>query len=371
MTRWQFAGYDSDDLAAEYIDDATGEAYYHRYDRAPSGRPTITMNTPASVPITSEPKLLETMAREYGLAPKAFENTLRATVFPRGSNEQLAAFLLVARKYQLNPFTKEIYAIAREEGIAIIVPIDGWLRIINDHPQFDGMELKEDFDDDGELISVTCKIYRKDRSHPMVKTEYMSECAQNTLPWKKWPVRMLAHKATIQCARYAFSLSGIIDPDEAARYIPEEAIAADQPAKLPPVSPPAWKQTAARYKQAEEKRLADPKAQAAEDALREQLKASVELEEYNKRLKADLDRDPIEKQQEPPPEPDEEPHGPAVAPVPRVEEGIPEAYEMGRAAWHKAAKRDQWPARWRHDTKLVEAWQSGWDREEHAGGEAE
>src|SRR5690625_4254871 len=45
----------------------------------------------------------------------------------------------------------------------------------------------------------------------------MSECKGVSDPCKRWPNRMLRHKATIQAARYAFGLSGIIDPDEAER----------------------------------------------------------------------------------------------------------------------------------------------------------
>jgi hypothetical protein len=44
--------------------------------------------------------------------------------------------------------------------------------------------------------------------------EYMSECFRQTDPWKKWPNRMLRHKAAIQAARYAFGFSGIMEPDE-------------------------------------------------------------------------------------------------------------------------------------------------------------
>jgi hypothetical protein len=36
MTKWKLTGYD-DDLAAEYLDEATGEAYYHR----PSLKPRL------------------------------------------------------------------------------------------------------------------------------------------------------------------------------------------------------------------------------------------------------------------------------------------------------------------------------------------
>ncbi len=36
----------------------------------------------------------------------------------------------------------------------------------------------------------------------------------STQPWNTKPIRMLRHKALIQCARYAFGLSGIMDEDD-------------------------------------------------------------------------------------------------------------------------------------------------------------
>ena len=57
-------------------------------------------------------------------------------------------------------------------------------------------------------------MYRKDRDHATTCTEYLAECSRNTEPWKKWPARMLRHKAAIQTARYAFGFSGIVEPDE-------------------------------------------------------------------------------------------------------------------------------------------------------------
>lgn len=158
------------------------------------------------------------MAARYGMNEEAFERTLRATVVPPDtSKEQFAAFLLVAKEYNLNPVIKQIYAFpTKGGGIQPIVSIDGWLRMATQHPQFDGMEF-EDRVDDGKLVAVTCRMYRKDRSRPVEVTEYMSECKRDTDTWKRWPARMLRHKATIQCARYCFGFSGIVDPDEAER----------------------------------------------------------------------------------------------------------------------------------------------------------
>lgn len=150
----------------------------------------------------------------------AFSNVLASTIMPSPNvrAEQITAFLMVAKEYKLNPITKEIYAFpAKGGGVQPIVSIDGWLKIINSHPDFDGMEFRDTLDDSGNLRAVTCRIYRKDRTHPVEMTEYMDECKRNTDPWRQWPNRMLRHKATIQAARYAFGFSGISDPDEAER----------------------------------------------------------------------------------------------------------------------------------------------------------
>ena len=163
------------------------------------------------------------MAHRFGMEPGNFEKVLRATVVPANcSPEQFAAFLLVAKQYSLNPITREIYAFpAKGGGIQPIVGIDGWIRIINDHEAMNGMEFRDRFDDEDPKVpdAITCLIYRKDREHPTVVTEYMAECYRDTDPWKKWPARMLRHKAAIQCARYAFGFSGIIDPDEYERGV--------------------------------------------------------------------------------------------------------------------------------------------------------
>lgn len=179
--------------------------------------------------------VLVDMANRYGMEPKVFADTLRATVVPKEiTNEQFAAFVLVAKQYDLNPILKEIFAFpTKGGGIQPIVSIDGWANLINSHPAMDGMEFVDELNDKGALVSITCRIYRKDRSHPVAATEYMAECVRNTDTWRQWPRRMLRHKAMIQAARYAFGFAGIIDPDEWDRS-PEKA---DETVKAPPAPP--------------------------------------------------------------------------------------------------------------------------------------
>lgn len=163
--------------------------------------------------------LIEAMAEKYNLEPKSFFEAVKATVFNnKGTKEEMIAFLVVANHYGLNPFIKEIYAFPKQGGgIQPIVPVDGWTNIINRNPEFDGMTFEDRFDEEGKLASITCQMHRRDRQHPVECTEYMEECFRATDPWKKWPRRMLRHKAMIQAARYAFGLSGIMDEDEAER----------------------------------------------------------------------------------------------------------------------------------------------------------
>lgn len=178
--------------------------------------------------------LIATMANQYHMDPKAFADTVRVTCMPaNSSNEEFAAFLMAAQQYDLNPITREIYAFPKKGGgIQPIVGIDGWMKLINSHPACDGLDFEDQFDAKGNLAAVTARIYRKDRSHPTMVTEYMEECRRPTEPWTKWPARMLRHKAAIQCARYAFGLAGIIDPEEAERS--PEVVTGEVTAPPPP-----------------------------------------------------------------------------------------------------------------------------------------
>lgn len=146
-------------------------------------------------------------------------DVLKATAFKSGtqvSDAQMTALLVVANQYGLNPFTREIFAFPDKGGIVPVVGVDGWSRIMNNHPQFDGMDFK--FDE--EAASCTCIIHRKDRSHPISATEYLAECRRDNSPaWKSHPRRMLRHKAMIQAARLAFGFAGIYDQDEAERIV--------------------------------------------------------------------------------------------------------------------------------------------------------
>jgi phage recombination protein Bet len=169
------------------------------------------------------------LADRYSVAPDIFEKTMATVAMPNPhTREELISCLIVANEHDLNPLTKEIHFMRSKTGqIQPIVGVDGWVKKLNTHPQFDG--LKFDYEWSGaapgkKLFSVTCTIYRKDRKYPIEVTEFMSECirlpAQGKGPnaWVLNPTRMLRHRALIQGTRYAIGFGGVMDMDEFERW---------------------------------------------------------------------------------------------------------------------------------------------------------
>lgn len=134
------------------------------------------------------------------------------------TNAEMAVVSSVCAKYDLNPLVSECAAFVSGGKLSVVVMIQGWYRIVNRQPDFDGVEFEDKLDSNGGIIATTCIMYLKNRSRPVRVTEYLSECRQERSDvWKKYPFRMLRHKAYIQCAKMAFGISEVIDDDEASR----------------------------------------------------------------------------------------------------------------------------------------------------------
>lgn len=192
---------------------------------------------------------LQIFSKQLNIEPLDLIETLKSTVFSQGTDKngqkkdpptdaQMKVLLLVANEYKLNPFTKEIYAFpSKAGGIVPFISIDGWIKLMNSHPQSDGVEVKyadittsitgDRFVNRAKVKfkTKTCPewaeaiIYRKDKNRPTIIREYFEEVFRVSEPWIQHTRRMLRHKAIIQCARVAFGFSGIYDRDEAERII--------------------------------------------------------------------------------------------------------------------------------------------------------
>lgn len=193
-------------------------------------------------PMQSKPKLVDQFADKYGVDADKLLVSLKSTAFKQQggsdsqvSNEQMMMLLVVANEYNLNPFTREIYAFpSKGGGIVPIVSIDGWVRIVNEHPAFRGVAFEYgpphvDAKYHGAPEWTQCTMARSDRDMPVMIREYLVECYRNTDPWNTTTARMLRHRAYIQCGRMTFGFA-LHDQDEAERIIEgESSRVPDQP----------------------------------------------------------------------------------------------------------------------------------------------
>ncbi|WP_375689337.1 recombinase RecT [Bartonella sp. AP57NXGY] len=224
---------------------------------------------------------LKEMAGKYGFSAEEFRETIIKTCigYKNASvitDAEFAVFLFVANTYGLNPLTKEIYALPKKGGgIIPVVSIDGWIKIIKSNPDFDGMTFQDQLNDDGNIIAIKCAIRLKGIKDPIEVTEYRKECEQEkSEAWQKYPARMLRHKATIQCARYAFGLSGIYEEDEAKRInetnhsIPKQLVSQDMLIKIEELIEQTESDKNKLLSYAKVEKLTDMSCETADDVLK-------------------------------------------------------------------------------------------------------
>lgn len=213
-------------------------------------------NRDISAAKTQTQGLIARLAGKFGVEPNRLLKCLTTQVFKQAdgrqpSNEELMVLLLVCENFGLNPFSREIYAFRGKSGdIVPVVSLDGWAKIVRSQKDFNGVSFR--FSETAVKVAgcsqelpefVECAMRLKGVDDPIVIQEFMIECFNEKSPvWRKWPRRMLRTRAFIQCARLAFSLTGLYDEGEDfAEDI--SAIAAAPQAREPQVQQPVIAQT--------------------------------------------------------------------------------------------------------------------------------
>ena len=119
---------------------------------------------------------------------------------------EMAQFVAIATTFNLNPWKREVYAIAYGQGngrkLSIIVGYEVYLRRAEEFPQYDGYDTT--FFGEGANMGCTCKVYRKDRNHPIGSTVFLREYSQNNTMWNTKPHVMLEKVAIATAMRRAF-----------------------------------------------------------------------------------------------------------------------------------------------------------------------
>jgi hypothetical protein len=152
-------------------------------------------------------KLLASAVKKLGCT--ASELTTWLNKLPNTPEAVKRNALRLITKHELDPFTDEIAINQYEDNQwQVFITIDGWSKIINNHPAFCGIS----FTESNELISgvptwMRCAIYRSDRVVPIEVKEYLCEIKTEHSIWKDMPRRMLRYRVIAQCARLAFGVS--------------------------------------------------------------------------------------------------------------------------------------------------------------------
>ena len=191
------------------------------------------------VPFAPKRSLVDRMAEKFSMSEDIFMESVRKMIsqvritgkdgmpdtYGNATDAEIMVFLATADKYDLNPFTRQIYACASDfGGIIPVVQIDGWVALVNRQPRYAGVEFEDHVDKQGAISAISARMNVLQPEAPQgyrtVQTkEYMIECFRPTFSWETYPCRMLRHKAYIQCARIAFGFDGLVDDDEAGRIL--------------------------------------------------------------------------------------------------------------------------------------------------------
>jgi len=166
----------------------------------------------------------------YQWTPEQVE-TIKRTVAKDASGPELEMFLHLSRTYGLDPFAKEIWFIKMDRTPTIFTSRDGYLKIANRDPHFQGMEADVVYEGDsfrktkdgvdhvygvrdrGQPIGAYCFVHRDDRDYPTYIYAPFKDYNKGG-NWNKYPHAMILKVAEAQALKRAFCISGLVTREE-------------------------------------------------------------------------------------------------------------------------------------------------------------
>lgn len=170
------------------------------------------------------------------------------------------SFLLTCKNLHLNPLLKQIYGFESKGKVVTVISIEGWNEIANRHAQFDGFDYefpapqerqltynKTTFDGGYRKVTpvtvtrkvseyIICKVYRKDRSHPISVTTFYDEASTGSEPWATMPMQMLQNRALVNAIKKAFNVNAYAEDDRSYMMPTYQEIMENNTAQTEPVA---------------------------------------------------------------------------------------------------------------------------------------
>lgn len=151
------------------------------------------------------------------------------TLAPKANDSELRIFHHFCKTYDLDPFNKEIYLIELGGKLTPVMSRDGYLKIANRHPMFDGMESdcvyqgdmltrREDSSicitysedhinfDRTKLIGAYANVFRKDRTISSTVFVNLKNHQKHNKIWEQYPNDMILKVAELHALKRAFTL---------------------------------------------------------------------------------------------------------------------------------------------------------------------
>lgn len=148
---------------------------------------------------------------------------LRSTFCKDANTQEFGMFLELCKATGLNPFLKEVWFIKMGGRPIIMTSRDGYMKIANSNPAFDGMESGTIDDNEGKPIKGYCKVYRKDRKFPIYCEAKFNEYYNTKNPiWNQYPSAMIQKVAEVMALKRSFSISGLVTKEEMEANIDNE-----------------------------------------------------------------------------------------------------------------------------------------------------
>lgn len=135
------------------------------------------------------------------------------------TNQEVVMFMNLCKYQQLNPFLNEAYLVKFGQDAQIITGKEAFMKRAETNKDYDGFEagvIVSDKDgnlhrNEGSFISSQqtleggwAKVYRKDRSYPVVAEVSMAEYGKKQSTWNSIPGTMIRKVALVQALREAF-----------------------------------------------------------------------------------------------------------------------------------------------------------------------
>ncbi len=157
--------------------------------------------------------------------------TIRNTVAKDSNESEFKMFIALATRYGLDPFNKEIFFWKVKGRPTIMTSRDGYLKIADRHPEYDGLVSDVVRENDnfkrtseginhqyssnrGDIVGAYALVYRKDRSYPIYIFAPFNEFNASTKVWNQYPSAMILKVAESMALKRAFTVSGLVSREE-------------------------------------------------------------------------------------------------------------------------------------------------------------